>query len=62
MTFHKDFVKIRFSFLPEMALFALLGVLRGFSGCCVQAYAFLSRFAGTANPCAAFNSTKIAYL
>jgi len=30
MTFHKDFVKIRFSFHPEMVLFALLGVLRGF--------------------------------
>ena len=38
MTFHKDFVKIRFSFHPEMAFFALLGVLRGFSGCGVQAY------------------------
>jgi hypothetical protein len=30
-----------------MALFALLGVLRGFSGCGVQTYAFLFRFAGT---------------
>ncbi len=39
MTFRKDFVKIRFSFHPEMALFALLGVLREFSGCGVQAYA-----------------------
>jgi len=41
-----------------MALFALLGVLGGIApaackdaGRGVQTYAFLSRFAGTANPC-----------
>jgi len=35
-----------------MALFALLGVLRGFPAAAYRKYAFLSRFAGTANPCA----------
>jgi hypothetical protein len=36
-----------------MAIFALLGVLRGFPVTAYSMYAFLSRFAGTVNPCAA---------
>jgi hypothetical protein len=44
-----------------MALFALFGVLCGFSDCGVQAYAFLSRYAGTENPCAALIRAKTAH-
>ncbi len=36
-----------------MALFALFSVLRGFPVAAYSTYAFLSRFAGTTNPCAA---------
>jgi hypothetical protein len=44
-----------------MALFALLGVLRGFAAAAYRKYASLSRSAGTENPCAAVIRTKIAH-
>jgi len=41
-----------------MVFFALDGVLRGFSVATYTEYAFLSRLAGTANPCAALSNTN----
>jgi len=45
-----------------MALFARICVLRGFPAAAYREVAFLSRFAGTENPCAALSRTKIAHL
>ena len=45
-----------------MALFTRICVLRGFSAAMHRKYAFLSRYAGIVNPCAAFIWTKIAHL
>jgi len=45
-----------------MALFARICVLRGFPAAAYRKVAFLSRFAGTENPCAALIRTKIAHL
>jgi len=45
-----------------MALFARICVLRGFPPAAYREVAFLSRFAGAENPCAALIRTKIAHL
>ena len=45
-----------------MALFARICVLGGFSAAAYREYAFLSRYAGAGNPCAALIWTKIAHL
>jgi len=45
-----------------MALFPRICVLRGFPAAAYREYAFLSRYTGTENPCAALIRTKIAHL
>jgi len=45
-----------------MALFARIFFLRGVLAAAYRKVAFLSRFAGTENPCAALIQTKIAHL
>jgi hypothetical protein len=44
-----------------MALFPPSGVLSGFPAAAYVEYAFLSRYAGVTNPCAALLDEKIAH-